>query len=159
MNERKLIEETQETLPESSAQPTVAHAEGEARGLDQRRRRLIRGAIGIAPMVVTLRAGVVNAAIVSCVGTKSVTGTIVNGGKVTGVPTAANGDHCIVIHPDVTATNQCSSADHIVRITNSGGRYSDGGTVSINGSNVRCTGIDTVGTQVAIVSASVTSFI
>lgn len=157
MNERKLIDETQETLPESSVQPAITHAEG-ASGLDQRRRRLIRGAIGIAPMVVTLRTGAVNAAIVSCVGTKPGIGTIENGGKVTGVA-AANGDHCVVVHPDVISSNQCSSAtDHIVPISNSGGRYTDGGTVQVSGGNIRCSGINTQGAQVAIVSASVTSF-
>ncbi len=65
MSDGKTIGETQVTTASASANgPQTPHEE--SRGADLGRRRLIRGAAGIAPVVLTLRSGALAAS--SCVG-------------------------------------------------------------------------------------------
>ncbi len=60
MNDGKSTDKTE-------AQPiTESRSNNEAQGLDLRRRRLIRGAAGIAPVVLTLRSGAAAAALSGC---------------------------------------------------------------------------------------------
>lgn len=88
MNDGKLTEQT-EALPlaETTSGPT-ANPSG-AEDMDRRRRRLIRGAVGIAPVVLTLRSGGLAAAVSGCAAvvytpTGALDGTT---GKLPGTPT------------------------------------------------------------------------
>jgi hypothetical protein len=113
---------------------------------DPQRRRFVRGAAAIAPVVLTLRSGAVAAA--SCTGAKLITQLDHEGqspnATITGNTTGlVNGDSCF------TSPNVCEVE---------GAKVSGGvpnGTVQINGPNVVCTGGTNYydGQQVAILSA------
>ena len=149
MNDGKPIAEAQtRSLDEAAANQAAPLAD--SRGPDHRRRRLIRGAVGIAPMVITLRSGAL--AVASCVGTVSI-GTIQSDGTFLG-PTSPPfrtpqvGDKC------VTSAEACP-APHDMKISSgawTGYNYDSSGKCS-NG-----TGDLTSGTAVVLVSNAVTSF-
>ena len=107
------------------------------------RRRLVRGAVSLAPVVLTLRSGGLAAA--SCTGVVALV-TVNSGGKINNPPTAvAEGQTCIS-NPVV-----CESGSKI-----SGG--TPVGSVTQTGNNLFC-GNGGAGGQVAILSsASATSF-
>lgn len=108
------------------------------------RRRLVRGAVSLAPIVLTLRSGALAAA--SCTGAVAIV-NVNPGGKIENPPSGvAEGQVCIS-NPAI-----CESGSKI-----SGGTPI--GTVQKNGNNLFC-GNDSGGGQVAILSsASATSLI
>jgi len=151
-----------QTLAHSLAESVPDHAarKPDANRPDAGRRSLIRGAAGIAPVVITLRSGAVAAAIASCAGTKAV-GTVAADGTITVASgsSPADGDHCIYDYQETDVNgNNCPAADppKIVPISQSGGLSSNGGTVSSGKCSVSPGG---AGTPVAITSASVASFL
>jgi hypothetical protein len=100
---------------------------GADRPADQQRRRFVRGAASVAPVVLTLRSGAVAAA--SCTGAKLIT-TLDQNGKINGdVSGLTSTDRCFT-NPDV-----CTGV--------SGSKISAGnsnGTVDPSGSNAFCRG-------------------
>jgi hypothetical protein len=92
MNDGKSIDET-EALPlvEFGSSPTANPSE--AKDLDQRRRRLIRGAAGVAPVLLTLRSGALLAAS-SCTGALTIVTTDPTTGKFAGVLDMQAGQVC-----------------------------------------------------------------
>jgi hypothetical protein len=83
---------------------------------DQRRRRFVRGAAAVAPLVLTLRSGAVAAA--SCVGAKAVGATTNGSGKITlNGGTAAEGDACVISYQACESTTKISSGTVVGQIT------------------------------------------
>jgi hypothetical protein len=113
--------------------------------LDLKRRRFIRGAAGVAPVVLTLRSGAVVAA-ASCTGAKRIT-TLQEqpGGNFQiagGTGDLQNGDRCFT-SPTVCPTGQKISEGN------------SNGTVRVTGPNARCEGgTYSNGQQVAILSST-----
>jgi hypothetical protein len=106
--------------------------------LDQRRRRLVRGAMAAAPLVLTLRSGALAAA--SCTGAISVDTTIGNNGK----PGAGStGDVCIPI----ADAPLCPTSNNKLKNL-------PGTTVGYPiGNDGKCPPLTTQGTHVAILSS------
>jgi len=91
MNDGKSIDETEALPLVNNASDTTLALEGR-QGLDQRRRRLLRGAAGIAPVVLTLRSGALAAS--SCTGALTIVTTDVSTGKFPGVLNMLPGQVC-----------------------------------------------------------------
>lgn len=72
---------------------------------DQRRRRLVRGAVAFAPLVLTLRSGALAAA--SCTGAKVIDFDNSNTTLPTPISGAEAGDYC------VSGYNTCQVGDHV----------------------------------------------
>jgi hypothetical protein len=111
---------------------------------DFRRRRLLRGAIGVAPMVLTLRSGALAAA-TSCTGAKLLT-TIGSNGK------PSNQARTPIATGDICASNylqeNCPDGESKISFgVNSGSIQSNG----------KCSGTWTTGQPVAILSSSAAS--
>jgi hypothetical protein len=111
--------------------------------LDVKRRRFIRGAAGVAPVVLTLRSGALIAA-ASCTGAKRITTLEQQGSNFNiagGSAGLQDGDKCF------TSPNVCPTGQKI-----SGGNLN--GTVNVTGVNARCEGgVYSNGQQVAILSS------
>jgi hypothetical protein len=121
--------------------------------LNLRRRRLLRGAIGIAPVVLTLRSGAV-AAVSSCTGTKLLTSVdrlVVNkGGRLNPSAGAVSGDTCITGYDQT----DCPTEEAIKIRT---GQGSIAGTVNISGGKAYCNGTGqsyTLNQKIAILSSN-----
>lgn len=95
-----------ESIDETAASTGRSLADGEAVSpsqtslMDQRRRRLVRGAMAVAPLVLTLRSGALAAA--SCTGVKIASVPVKNGNPRAGqlqvtteMPALAAGDVCV----------------------------------------------------------------
>jgi hypothetical protein len=128
---------------ESSAAADV----GSASDANQSRRRLVRGAAALAPLVLTLRSGALAAA--SCTGAKAF-GTLRKEGQNWRIDNAtgplADGDIC------VTSAAQCSTTPPKV----AKGQGERNGTVMQQGANYRCDGGNNYrdGEPVAILSSA-----
>lgn len=156
MNDGKPTSEAQAPALAAPSSDRATASEG-SHGVDGRRRRLLRGAAGMAPVIITLRSGGLAAS--SCVGTKALGSTNTSGDFTiaTGGPISAGGDRCVA---NYSTSGSCPSpADQILP------KYSssavDGGTLSGTGGSgdpYKCSLISGSNTNVAIVSASVTSF-
>jgi hypothetical protein len=111
--------------------------------LDLKRRRFIRGAAGVAPVVLTLRSGGVLAA-ASCTGAKRITTLQQQGSnfEIIGGPNGLqDGDRCFT-NPTVCPIGQKISGGD------------SNGTVRLSGQNARCEGgTYSNGQQVAILSS------
>ena len=117
--------------------------------LDQRRRRLVRGAVAIAPVVLTLRSGALAAA--SCTGARTVSTTLDNNGRPLASVGAQQGDVCYKT-TDVQVQVCPTSATQLENVL---GAPATSATIGTNG---KC-GAFPGGTQVAILSSSsATSF-
>ena len=94
MNDGKSIDKT-ETLP-----ITESSSISEAQSLDLKRRRLIRGAAGLAPVILTLRSGSASAFASGCaplVQKDATTGSSTPTGEITNANNAVkNGDKCVI---------------------------------------------------------------
>ena len=89
MNDGKSIDKTE-------AQPiTESRSNNDAQGLDLRRRRLIRGAAGIAPVVLTLRSGAAAAALSGCAPTANGITTTDSNGVIANTTNVVNNAKCI----------------------------------------------------------------
>jgi len=99
MNNGKSIDEM-EALPLAESAGSLATNNSDAQELNLRRRRLIRGAVGVAPLVLTLRSGAAAAALSGCApilgGTTFSTGA---GGLISSPPLG------------IKATDKCIQAD------------------------------------------------
>jgi hypothetical protein len=116
------------------------------------RRRMIRSAAAVAPLVLTLRSGAVAAA-VSCVGVKGFGTTNPGNGNITGV-SATTADTC------VTNYTVCPDPAQTTKILP--GNVNTHTIATAPGNNLTCgTGVDRVqGQQIAILSAtSASSFL
>lgn len=125
------------------------HANETSLGPDLKRRRLVRGAIGIAPVVLTLRSGVLAAS--SCTGAKTLEASTNGGGKLTSpVPVSTdplNPDYCVSPFSQEgcpTGEQKISSGGSPVQVTGAGG-------------NLFCTGVTNTSPVAILSSASVTS--
>jgi hypothetical protein len=122
--------------------------------LNLRRRRLLRGAIGIAPVVLTLRSGAV-AAVSSCTGTKLLTtvkNVNSNGGKLDPVTAvgAADGNTCITEYDQTDCP-----IEEAIKIRTGQGSFA--GTVKILNGKAYCNGGSqpyAAGQQIAILSSN-----
>jgi hypothetical protein len=122
--------------------------------LNLRRRRLLRGAIGIAPVVLTLRSGAV-AAVSSCTGTKLLTSVdrVVadKGGRLNPSTGAVSGDTCITGYDQTDCP-----IEEAIKIRTGQGSFA--GTVrTTSGGKAFCNGTGqsyTVGQQIAILSSN-----
>lgn len=134
------------------------HADESSHDLNLRRRRLIRGAAYVAPMVLTLRSGSLAAAS-SCTGAKLLTSTTDPNGQLASSTGIAAGDTCV----SDPVTMDCPSGPiSEPKIIPGNGRLAGIVTSETEGSNTRyfCSGVTAQGTPVAILSsASATSFI
>jgi len=147
MNDRKMIDE----VPLRSLAEAPAQQAADSRLLDHRRRRLIRGAAGIAPIVITLRSGALAAA--SCVNTKALGTTDGTGLFTPSTGTPNDGDRCVANYETSNLNGTCTGTQILPKSQSTG---VDGGLYSI--STQKCSGI-TGTTNVAMVSLSVTSFV
>ena len=98
MNDGKSIDETEALPLVNNASKTTLAPEGR-QGLDQRRRRLLRGAAGIAPVVLTLRSGALAAS--SCTGVRLRTNTDVNAQFTDTSGTVVAGDTCVIVSDEL----------------------------------------------------------
>ena len=115
--------------------------------LNLRRRRLVRGAASIAPLVLTLRSGAVAAA--SCVGAKALNVTVDSSGKIDGTPGgAAAGDYC------VTSVQECPDPDQPTKIF---AGTPDADPIRAAGPNLFCGDARSSQTVAILSAASVTS--
>lgn len=152
MNDGKQINAVQ-SQPLAEAAATQAVTLAAPHGPDHRRRRLIRGAVGIAPVVLTLRSGALAAA--SCVPAKTIGATTDGSGVITPQTGIVATDHCITPSSQVN----CAGTSHInVSSETQSGPGADLGQVTTDqfGSFVCPNGANKT---VAIISAAhVTSF-
>lgn len=123
--------------------------------LNLKRRRLIRGALGVAPMVLTLRSGTLAAA--SCTGALVLTQTSNPSGKLdfTGEGIIKEGDKCVTYNPTGASNNECLTT--YPPIAGIGGKISTGdsaGQVTGSGTNWFCGDVTTPNQPVAILSAA-----
>lgn len=98
--------------------------------LDNKRRRLVRGAVAMAPLVLTLRSGALAAA--SCTGAKFVGTTTANGALRQAPPTLTEADTCFAGpsicpgYPIFGATKVTSVGANLGPVTNVNGAISCG---------------------------------
>lgn len=157
--------ETKDLETEASSASDSSHNQREPRVSDTyeetntRRRRLVRGALVVAPAILTLRSGALAAQ--SCVGAKEVSVTLVDsGGESAVLPAtdnnggpvnAAIGDSCI---QDAMACQAPDTGDHkIIKAASGGSGMSAGEVVQGTGGNLRCSTGNT-GNTVAILSST-----
>jgi hypothetical protein len=124
-------------------------------GPDLRRRRLLRGAAGIAPVVITLRSGALAAS--SCVNTKAVVVTD-NTGNFSSAESLAIGDKCVVAYGNTDCTIPSIDSKAVTP-----GATKIGNVTTAASPNFTCSGITpsspgTTTVNVAIISSSITSF-
>ena len=104
----KVIQNAGEVAPTEGSTPPLPNVQ---------RRRLLRGATAIAPVVLTLRSGSVVAA-ASCVGAKAVGATTNGAGKITlNGGSAAVGDHCVTSYQACESTTKISSGTLTGQVT------------------------------------------
>jgi hypothetical protein len=155
MNDGKSIDEAQMTKTDALTGGQASIPNQPPLGPDLKRRRLLRGAAGIAPVVITLRSGALAAS--SCVNTKALV-TTNNNGNFTSAESLANGDKCIVAY-----TNNACPAPSIDSKEITPGATKIGNVTGAAHPNYTCSGITpeipgTVNVNVAIISSSITSF-
>lgn len=122
-------------------------ASGDLPLAENKRRRLVRGAMALAPLVLTLRSG---AAAASCTGAKTVSAVLDNDGKPPASVGAVSGDVCYKVSE--TATCPQDSARKLLNVP---GGAPAGYTI---GSNGKCGDLRNI--NVAILSSqAATSFI
>jgi hypothetical protein len=123
------------------------HADESSHDLNLRRRRLIRGAAYVAPMVLTLRSGALAAAS-SCTGAKLLTTTKNSSGQLNSSTGIEAGDICAINY----SQDGCPTGENKISIG------VKAGSVTQSGSNFKCAEVTGANTQVAIISsASATS--
>jgi hypothetical protein len=151
MNDGKPTDETQAHASASAGQAAALPG---GQGPDARKRRLLRGAVGIAPVIITLRSGSLAAA--SCVGAKALGSTsdpngdftIASGGPIN------PGDRCVAGYTQ-TLCSTPKIDDHAHSTAVGAGTLSGSGT---GGDPYKCSGITGANPNVAIVSVGITSF-
>ena len=160
MTDGKSLDEAAATKPAAlSGNPAAGVSESD--GPDLKRRRLIRGAAGIAPVVITLRSGALAAS--SCIPTKAIVTTVVdsagNINDTTGYSsgssaTIVGGDNCIVgFSQSASCPSPLIDASNVAGAQQ--GKVSTGTTA---GATYACPSVNSTGTNIAIISASITSF-
>ena len=119
---------------------SVARSETAGQGADRGRRRLIRGAVAVAPVILTLRSGALAAA--SCTGVRVLT-VDVQGGVIQPPYQHQEGDYCVIAPETLNCPGEKIS----------GGL--DGGTVvpHQSGNGYQCSNITGNQTGVAILSS------
>ncbi len=128
MNDGKSIEKT-EVLPLTESTTSSEASLADAQGPDLRRRRLIRGAAGIAPVVLTLRSGGLAAS--SCTGVSARASADNNDGLLTKTSTGGSivvGDNCVTGYsqsgcplPDLQILGGTKTTN--LKVINDGGFY------------------------------------
>lgn len=140
----KRTESTDEAVQSNDQVPASGHDTGlnETSTMHQRRRRLVRGAAALAPLVLTLRSGALAAA--SCTGVSQFV-TLDSNGKFAPAPPTQLNDICVTYSVDSCSDNKISFASKL------------GIVVSTTDPNdplpYQCTGV-TTSEQVAILSAN-----
>jgi hypothetical protein len=160
VNNGKSIDQAQAPKPAAlSVNQTATAGEQPSHGPDLSRRRLIRGAAGIAPVVITLRSGALAAA-ASCVNTKATVVTTGSSGNITGYTTGSSatihaGDNCVAPYYNSLNNGGACPSPSIDSKWNQP-LSTQQGTVGGTSPNFTCAGAPN--TNVAIISASITSF-
>lgn len=124
-----------------STELSVEDGAGELVAADQRRRRLVRGAVAFAPLVLTLRSGALAAA--SCTGAKVIDVTSSPPSPING---AEAGDYC------VSGYNTCQVGDHVKIQTLPPPLFSEQ-VVARDSGGITSYGCNTLSGNVAIVSS------
>ena len=160
MNDGKSIDDTK-ALPLSASTNEHTTSVGENQEFNQRRRRLMRGAAGLAPVILTLRSGAAAAALSGCAPILGDATVSTDGdGKILSPPTGIIAtDFCIDTNPSLGTVVGCdpSPSNTLHDIRRSGTGTPTKVTVSQSGSDFSCPNLKS-NTTIAIVSAATSVF-